>query len=58
MQGTIAKCAADCSLASPLSARGDCELSRNIVFVIVDVESQRASDMVVDDFTQRPFAIH
>lgn len=57
MKGSVSKHATQRSLATPIPARLYCDFSGDIVFVVVDPDSHRPSDKVLDELAQATLAI-
>lgn len=57
VQRSVAQHAPQGALAAPVAARLDCHLTRHVVLVVVDVEPERAADVVFDKLAQATFAV-
>ena len=58
MQSAESEHATQGSAATPIPGRGDGHETRDGVFVIVDVEAQRAGEVVFDEFAEPGFTVH
>lgn len=57
VQRPIAEHAAQSALTTPVAARLNRHLARDVVLVIVNVQAQRAPDVVLNQLAQTPFAM-
>ena len=57
MQRTVAQNAAQRALTTPIAARLDGDFARDVVLVVVDVETQGPADVVLDELAETAFAV-
>lgn len=57
MQRTISKYTPQCAISSPVPAWLDGDFSRDVVFVVVNVQPKGAADVILYQLTKACFAV-